>query len=122
MQNAALYHRCVVLPLDATALEELYSWDVSPSTHVSLARLRPERVFYAFWRTGIFDAINARCGTLIDDAEEEIIQPDQLMAAAGAIDQKLPEIESEDLAGLAREIRDLCRCGHEIGMPVFFVF
>jgi hypothetical protein len=69
MQNSALFRRGVVLPLNEEAEEGLRYNDVNESTQAEYLEISRD-LFSNLWEIGLFDEINRRCGSLIDDYEE----------------------------------------------------
>jgi hypothetical protein len=122
MQNAERYRRGIVLPLDAAAEECLRRNNVHSDTNARYLRI-DGNLFEELWRLGLFQEINARCGSLLDDYEEAIIEPDVMGDLTDALtcmeakeDAKQPSV-FEHLRGLramANEARDL-------SLPLLFI-
>ena len=75
MQNAERYRRGIVLPLDAAAEESLRRNDVRSDTNAAYLSIE-SHLFDELWRLGLFQEINARCGSLLDDYEEAFLESD----------------------------------------------
>lgn len=74
MQNSELYRRGIVIPLDVEAELSLRNNDVTECTNVRVLQIPDDGIFEKLWRIGLFQEINSRCSTLLDDYEEGWIE------------------------------------------------
>lgn len=123
MQNAELYRRGVVLPLDDDAERRIRSNEVNETTNVRHLRIVDDSEFDALWKIGIFHEINARCSTLLDDYEDELIDTVSVDGVIHAVDAVFrvasdgyPEA-FEFLAGL----RALASEASRLSRPLLFI-
>ena len=117
MQNAELFRRGIVLPDNAEAEDGLRNNNVDESTSVQYLKIPDESFFEALWELQLFQEINARTGSLIDDYEEEFIDPPVIGRILNVVKEvrlkegaQLPEIQSflsnlSDLASKAAELQ-----------------
>ncbi|REJ90174.1 MAG: hypothetical protein DWQ34_06590 [Planctomycetota bacterium] len=110
------------MPLDDSAKHSLLCGDVSESTRVESVEFASNAEFYAAWNTGVFRAINAETGLMIDDFENEVV-PAQLVSVVGRIVKST--MESVDLDDdsweILQKLADLCATAKNSDMPLFFV-
>jgi hypothetical protein len=123
MQNAELYRRGVVLPLDRDAEESLRSNDVSQDTNVRLLKIAGAGGFEALWRLGLFREINARCSTLLDDFEEEIVDAASAEGIIDAVDSVTRDAAAQhpEVVVFLEGLRDLARQASTSSRPLLFV-
>ena len=123
MQNTELYRRGVVLPLDNDAEEALRSNEVDEATNVRLLEIADEVQFEALWRLGLFKEINARCATMIDDYEQEIVEAASVERILAAIDAVARDavIKHPEMAEFLEDLRDLARQAALSSRPLLFV-
>ena len=76
LQNSELYRRGIVMPMTQLACNSLLANDVDEDTEVRWLEIQGQRAFDDYWSSGVFQRINASAGTIIDDYEEEVVQPD----------------------------------------------
>jgi len=123
MQNAALFRRGVVLPLDDDAEEALLSNEVEMAIHLQHLPIPTEALFEALCGHVLFDEINRRCGTLVGDYEEEFVEASRITDLIGATkatsereDGSLP-----DSTAFLHELHKLTTRALELDRPVLFV-
>lgn len=122
MQNAELYRRGVVLPLDDDAEEALRSNDVDETTSVRHLKIADAGAFEALWRLGLFREINARCVTLLDDYEEEMVDAASAAGIIAAVDAVARDAdEHPEMANFLEDLRDLARQASRSSRPLLFV-
>jgi len=123
MQNAELFRRGIVLPLDAVAEASVRANDVSKITGVRFLKIPSEELFETLWRLGLFREINARCATLLDDYEEEIVEPSSLGAILSAIDSvaKNGVAQQPGVVDFLRKMRALAQEASDLSRPLLFV-
>ena len=60
--------------------------DVSETTRVYVLEIADSGLFEELWRLGLFREINARCATLVDDYEEEMVDAASAERVIAAVD------------------------------------
>jgi hypothetical protein len=123
MQNAELYRRGIVLPLDCDAEVSLRSNNVSETTNVRLLKIIGAEGFEALWRLGLFQEINARCATLLDDYEEEMIDPASVEVLLTIVDSisRAAVAQHPDVVEFLEGLRDLAQQASTLSRPLLFV-
>ena len=122
MQSAELYRRGIVFPLDDDAERSLRVDNVNTSTRVQVLAV-PDELFESLWTLGLFQEINARCGTLIDEFEEEMINAssfESLLAVVDSIAGKINPQESE-LHEFLTKLQVLIRRASSSSRSILFV-
>jgi hypothetical protein len=120
MQPSELFRRGVVAPCSLRAAEQLRVWDVEPSVEVEYLAL-PDSVFSPVWEAGLFASINKACSTLIDDYEEEVIEPRHLARVTELLRRAVRATPSEEVRNFLGDLMELCRRAEARGMPVYFI-
>lgn len=120
MQPSALYRMGVVMPLDDDAEAQLRACDVEESAPVRAVSLGDE-VFSTLWIAGFFRDVNERCSGLIDEYEDEIIEPTQLAGVVAAVDDVLRRDWLPDERAFLRDLRELAFCARNDHRPLMFV-
>jgi len=121
MQNSALFRRGIVLPLNDRAEEALRSNDVEKNTIVQHLPIPDDAFFEKLWKIGIFHEINQRCGSLIDDYEEEFIEVTRIPSLTEAIEKVSGETTQADLKAFLTELHKLTTTASAIKRPVLFL-
>lgn len=123
MQNAELYRRGIVLPLDEAAEEALCSNHVSETTNVRLLKIPDAEWFEALWRLGLFREINARCATLLDDHEEEMMDAASADGVIAAVDVVARDAiaEHSEMVEFLDDLREMARQALRSSRPLLFV-
>ena len=123
MQNSELYRRGIVLPLDMDAEDRLRANDVSATTEVRILEIPCEGLFESLWRLGLFQEINARCETMIDDYEEEIIEASSSESVIAAIDSIVRNSDAlqPDVVKFFQGLRTLAQEAYVLSRPLLFV-
>lgn len=123
MQNSELYRRGFVVPLNREAEQAVTNNNVDEQTSVEFYGLTSEEVFYDLWEMGLFDLINDRLGTMLDDYEEDKIEASQVNLFKGVI----RDFEhSNKIADTLRkqvllELDTLCDIAKEKSRPLFII-
>ncbi|MEX0777834.1 MAG: hypothetical protein WD042_19205 [Phycisphaeraceae bacterium] len=78
-------------------------------------------MFTALWRLKLFDQINARCGTLIDDFEEEWVEASGVAEVAAAVDAVADAARDPGVAALLLALRSLAHEAQASSRPLLFV-
>lgn len=123
MQVSELYRRGIVLPLDDCAVESLRRYEVDDQTRVKYVPIHTDALFLELWNLGLFKEINARCGTLIDDYEEEFLNPPQLASALAVIESIQKKSTSSNLRvnDFLKELDSVARKAYSTSRPLLFV-
>mgnify|MGYP001154662421 CR=1 FL=1 len=121
MQNAELYRRGVVLPLDDDAEESLRSNDVGDATNARYLNVS-DSTFFILWNIGLFQKINARCATLLDDYEEEVVEAASVDGITAAIDAVARNAAKHpDAAEFLEGLRNMAMRASRSSRPLLFV-
>ena len=122
MQLSQLFRRGIVIPLDQDAEDCLRAGNVEETTNVRFLPLDVD-TFFTMWRYGLFDEINSRCKAMIDDYEDDLIEPTLLKEASAGIAAiaKLPEARRPENAIFLADIAALVDEARETSRPVVFV-
>jgi hypothetical protein len=86
MQNTELYRRGVVLPLSSDAEKLLLQNDIEMDTPVDYLEIPDQAFFELLWELGLFQEINSRVGSMIDDYEQEFIAAESLRLVRDAVE------------------------------------
>ena len=122
MQTSELYRRGIVLPLDDQAERSLRANDIDLSTKVHFLEI-PDGFFDSLRRHGLFDEINLRCGALLDDYEEEIIEASSLDGVLAAVDEMVGKTEErEPELEFLTQFHALIRKAISTSRPLLFEF
>ncbi|MEO1303249.1 MAG: hypothetical protein AAFV36_08740 [Myxococcota bacterium] len=122
MQLSELYRRSAVVPLDASALNQLRDEAVDESTAVRIAALQSQEDFDWLCDVKFLEKINQATGTLLDDYETDEVPA----SYAGAIQEIAQELLAHDVApqGVLRFLRSLigiCQNAKDNQLPIVFV-
>lgn len=123
MQNSQQFRRGVVVPLDDRAEEALRGCNVDASTQVLYLPIADDSLFGKVWDCGLFQEVNGRCGTIIDDYEEELIEVDQLpnlVTAIVAVAERVTKTDS-DVSVFLTEFLRLATTASGLKRPVLVV-
>lgn len=122
MQPSELYRRAIVVPLDQKTEECLRAYDVTEDANVHLVKIPDDELFILLWQLGLFEEINRRCGSLIDDYEEEMVNATEIHKVLDAIDviasAALPDTR---VRGFLRELQTLAHEALRLSRPMLFV-
>jgi len=122
MQLSELYRRGIVVPLDQESEERIRAYDVDANSNVRHLKIPSDNLFLSLWRIGLFDEINRRCGTLVDDYEEEIIDAQLVGMILDAVDAKLAAACGDaNSVQFLHDLRELVREALSLSRPVLFV-
>ena len=124
MQRSELFRRGIVVPLDQWAEDCLRAGNVTEHLNVRFLHLPDDEViFLVLWKLGLFMEINARCNSLIDDYEEDLIEPSLLheVHAAVAAARKLPAAQERSIANFLYETDKLVGEAILRSRPMVFV-
>ena len=123
MQNSALFRRGVVLPLDSEAENLLRVNDVNESAAVRYLEIPDQSSFETLWALGLFQAINAKAGSMIDDYEEEFIETASIghvLQAVNDVRSRAEPLNPETQSFLA-QLSDLVQESEKLKLPILFV-
>jgi hypothetical protein len=122
MQPSELFRRGIVVPLDEEAEKGLREYQVQDDINVHLLKIPDQELFESLWRIGLFRAINQRCGTLVDDYEEELVEPGSLPGILVAIDAVSDRgVTDATVLEFLAKLRALVREAVAMSRPVLFV-
>lgn len=123
MQNSELFRRGVVLPLDSEAEERLRVNDVNESVAVQYLEIPDQPFFETLWALGLFQNINAKSGSMIDDYEEEFIEAAAITHVLQAVDEVRARAESPSIETLSflNQLSSLAQESKKIKRPILFV-
>ncbi len=123
MQNSALFRRGIVVPSNSESEELLRVNDVNEQTLVRYLEIPDESFFEILWALGLFQEINARSGSMIDDYEEEFIET----GAIGSILESVEEVKSKpnaqnmEVQAFLNELLSLALESQKLQRPILFV-
>ena len=123
MQITELFRRGIVVPLDSDAEEALRNGDVDATTNVQHLIIPDNGLFERLWRIGLFSEINAQCGSMVDDYEEDFIEAPSVAGIRLAIDviERSPFSRSLEVAKFLEDMRALVELASMGSHPVVFV-
>jgi hypothetical protein len=122
MQNSALFRRGVVMPLDQSAEEQLRNDNVSEATQVEWIEIGSQSLFDALWNLGLFQDINHRVDSLIDDYEQEVVESDHVGEIGSAVKAALSKKRlTSELRSFLASLSALAERAKVNRRPVFFV-
>jgi hypothetical protein len=121
MQNSALYRQGVVVPLDEEAEDCLRRNNADSSTNVQFVEVPSREVFAEVWRLELFAKINARCTTLIDEYEEEWVDPSAAAEVLAVIDLVSDSTHDPATLNFLRGFRALVSRAQALSRPMLFV-
>lgn len=121
MQVPALFRRGVVVPLTGEAEASMRSWFAEPTNSVLHLRIDNDEEFNSLLDTNVFAKLNQACGVIIDDYEEEIIEPGQLDKAIKVILELGEEPKAEAHRHFFYRLLELFERARAEQRPVFFI-
>lgn len=122
MQNSELFRRGFVVPLNWRAEKALSNSNVDENTEVHFYELSNEEVFEELWEAGLFILINEQLGVMIDDYEEEKIEP-QFVASLKIIVKQFEESNEIEAPGREAVLKliGLCDIAIKHKSSLFFI-
>ena len=123
MQNAELYRRGIVLPLDDDAEKRLRANDVTQNTSIWLQEIPSQQLFETLCQLGLFQNINKRCSTLINDYEEEMVETSLVKEILAAVESVALDAEAQqpDIVEFLGSFRALVQEACRVSRPLLFV-
>lgn len=121
MQNSERFRQGVLLPLDDKSEEQLRANDIDSSTAVRFAAIPDQAVFAALCHLKLFDDINANCGVMIDEFEEEWVDASNLVAVLAIIDSLTPQTQRVEVLDFLIALRSLVVEAQRASRSVLFV-
>lgn len=121
MQLSEKFRRGIVVPLSDHSAEQLSRWAVDKFVMVEFLSIVDQSLFDQIWEAGIFQAINSACSTLIDDYEEEDLQPDLLERAIAALSATQRKVKEPAVKLFVDGLIAICRSAQEKHRPVYFI-
>jgi hypothetical protein len=122
MQITQLFRRGIVAPLTDQTADQLATWFVDGLVSIDFLPISNDAMFYKLWDTGIFQSLNQKCGTIIDDYEEEALKPDNMEIAMSVLIEFKQTIKDPDVNLFVENLITLCRSAQKNNHPVYFVF
>ncbi len=92
--------RFIRVPKDERAMKD-YDYGVQKKEQMEEIILS-EVQYEALDNTGVFDEINEKCGIIIDDYEEEVLELDKIPTALEVVNQLISNNKNEELIKLKR--------------------
>lgn len=120
-QLSEIWRRGIVLPLTIEKAKEMATFYVSTGSDVQYLSIENDVFFYRLWQTGIFEELNKRCNVLIDDFEEEDLQPEYLKEALSIITKYRSLVKDSQIYKFLRLFESLVKRGISLGFPVYFI-
>lgn len=122
MQNAEVFRRGVVVPLDDLALVCLRANNVDESQAVKCASIADEDDFTWLWEQQFFAFITKKTGVLLDDYEEDELPP----VAARVVSALATEYAArgdapESVKRFCGALAEVCQIAMDRGYPLFFI-
>jgi hypothetical protein len=121
MQLPEAFRRGVVAPLSDDSQRQLSQWNIEGTLHVEFIPILDEATFYFLWRSGVFHRLNAGCSSCIDDREEEVLNPIQLLGAVDTLRSMRDEPLDESSKMFVEALFGLCYRASTNNRPVFFI-
>ena len=123
MQVSSLYRRGIVLPLNDEAEESLRYDDIDETTRVRHVGIAGQSFFETLWELGLFQGINARAGSLIDDYEEEFVGSDSLVSILESINEVRwkRRAATDDIETFLNDLSALVIDAKNLNRPLLFV-
>ncbi|QDT28902.1 hypothetical protein Enr10x_42490 [Gimesia panareensis] len=121
MQLSACYRRGILSPRNQEAENQLRSWNITHPILVEFISLNNDTDFDSLWDLRVFQKINGLCDSMIDDYEEELIDPDKLHLIVELIDKEFQNVRSVSLQNLFEAFRELLLNAINNQKPVFFI-
>ena len=110
--------KMIVVPLDTRAMERL---DMDEAADAELNTLELDQLdFDELWNSGVFQALNDKLETVIDDYEDESIQGAGTLKLAERIIAEL--IEANPKIANLRRLRELAEFAADKNTGLFFYF
>ncbi len=89
----------------AAADTELATWHISTPVRVEYLAFTSDEMFGRVWDSGLFQAINDECDSLIDDYEEEELKPEQVKRILPVLDSVLRKTSDSVVVAFVEELR-----------------
>ena len=121
MQNAELFRRGIVVPLDRNAEQSLRANNVSDATNMRYLGIPNDEIFETLWEIGLFREINSRCATLLDDYEEQMVEASSAAEILAAIESVAKNATQPEVAKFLEETQNLVYEASALSRPILFV-
>lgn len=121
MQLSEKYRRAILLPSDAESVDDIRKYSLTETTKVEMVSFEDSDKFYRIWQSGLFKEINAKCGTLIDDYEECLLEPDELRIACEVVQNHAKVTRDSKVKDFCHELSQLLNVADARQFPVIFV-
>ncbi len=123
MQNAELFRRGIVVPCNSEAEELLRVNDVNEETPVRYLEIPDQSFFETLWALELFQGINTRSGSLIDDYEEEFIETGAIDSILESVDEvkSKKDAQNMEVQSFLSELFSLALESQKLQRPILFV-
>ncbi|QDV49740.1 hypothetical protein [Gimesia fumaroli] len=121
MQLPHYYRRGILSPRNKEAQLQLNAWFIQHPILVDIISLNDDAAFYSIWELGVFRKINSLCGCIIDDYEEEVIEPEKLNSIISLIDNEFQNLATSPVKQFLNAFRELLIGARDRTMPVYFI-
>jgi hypothetical protein len=121
MQISEKYRRGIVVPLDANSARAMADENVDESIRVHFVEIPNQDDFDTIWKTGIFEAINEKIGSMLDDYEEESISAEMIPSLREIVSIYEKKLSSDASGWFFSELLKVCDVAQNSGMPIYFV-
>ena len=121
LQTSELWRRGVVRPRTHDAVRDIRGGTADENTPVDYL-LIDDSLFSCLIYSRLFDDLNAACGTLIDDYEEDQLAGDALATGITIIDRHAAEAESPSrLRDFLGRLATLANIARDTETPIIFI-
>lgn len=120
-QITELFRRGIAVPLTDSAEACMRGWFAEPTISVLHLRIADDEAFHGLWKTKVFKKLNQACGVIIDDYEEEVIEPGQLEQAIKVILEVVEDSKALPHRPFLQELIKLLERAMAEHRPVFFI-
>ena len=121
MQLAQLFRRGILVPLTDRSAEQFSRWSVDDFVTVEFLPISDQSLFDEIWEAGVFQSLNSACSTLIDDCEEEVLQPDLLEQAIATLIASQRKVTKPAVKLFVESLVAIFRSAQDKHRPVYFV-
>ena len=121
MQLPTIFRQGIISPLDDETESQFRSWSLSGLSMVMFLPIEGSDLSGELWDSGLFEAINTAAGSLIDEYEEELLEPGQLSLAVSAVECRISEQSSPEIRVFYERLLRMLHEARAAGRPVLFV-
>ncbi len=120
-QLTEIWRRGIVVPLSAQRADEMASFHVSSEEDVEYLEIKDDSFFDSLWGTNLFQDINRKCGSLIDDYEEEVLAPEALIGVLGVVTKHMLHLREPRITLFLEKFGAMVKRAIDLGYPVYFI-